>query len=92
MGFPACFHSQKQFDEWKDCARLSRESVSICSDCNIEYETKMKTLGNCQKTKWSKIAFKSKEEKTLETALAYIDGSIVKKSKDTKSTGTPKKL
>lgn len=86
MGFPACFNTQKQYDEWKSLARLSRELVTICTDCTKDYRDQMLEQRRCIADKWSKIAFHSRQERTLEAALSFIDVRIVKRTKNAGTT------
>lgn len=86
MGFPACFNTQKQFDEWKSLARISRENVTICSDCTKEYKDQMIAESKCVSRKWSKISFNKREERTLEAALSFINVRIVKRAKNAGAT------
>lgn len=87
MGYPACFESQNQFDGWKLSARLAREMASICTDCTKEYQAKMLDERRCNTEKWSKIAFYSRQENTLEQALTFIDPCLPRKPKKSRATG-----
>ena len=46
---PPCFHSEREYEQWKDLLMRSREKgVTICDDCTKEYETRMKADGRCK--------------------------------------------
>lgn len=79
MGYPACFESSEQYSGWTSLARLSREVVSICSDCSPEYREKMTDQKRCVQQKWSKILFNRRGD-SLEKALPNIPVTTEKKA------------
>ena len=47
MKKPACFDTQKQYDDWLVLARNAREQASPCSDCSRQYKHAMTKAGRC---------------------------------------------
>lgn len=46
---PPCFHSEREYEEWKALlVRSMEKGVTICDDCTKEYETRMKADGRCK--------------------------------------------
>ena len=46
---PPCFHSEREYEQWRLLLMRSREKgVTICDDCTKEYETRMKEQGRCK--------------------------------------------
>ena len=54
---PPCFHSEREYEEWKALLVRSREKgVTICDDCTKEYETRMKADGRCKPAQAKQVA------------------------------------
>lgn len=49
QGAPACF-TQRQWDEWRQMARLARPASAggYCEDCSYAYKLKMQAQGRCK--------------------------------------------
>ena len=54
---PACFPNDKHFQEWMALARISAETVNVCTDCTPEYETEMRLQERCHRDEWEPILF-----------------------------------
>jgi hypothetical protein len=50
---PLCFQSREQFDNWKEFARIAKDTASICEDCTLEYKHKMKEVNRCKQAFWT---------------------------------------
>ena len=49
MDYPKCFPNYEHYRSWVELARLAREVVSPCDDCNVKYQLKMKNLDLCDR-------------------------------------------
>ena len=47
---PRCFNSRKEYDSWRESARMCGESCSICHDCTPAYAHEMQLQGRCDRT------------------------------------------
>ena len=50
MTHPRCFNSRKEYDSWRESARMCGESCSICDDCTPAYMHEMQLQGRCDRT------------------------------------------
>ena len=50
MTHPRCFNSRKEYDSWRESARMCGESCSICDDCTPAYAHEMQLQGRCDRT------------------------------------------
>lgn len=57
LDFPACFESSAQYQEWRKCAQLAKEAISICTDCTGEYKSRMQEAGRCDPDKAGSVFF-----------------------------------
>jgi hypothetical protein len=69
---PPCFNSKKQFDAWRELARMSRPHSGICTDCTPEYKFEMQKQGRCE---YPEVIFKVSGDGDLE---GYLPAQIKK--------------
>ena len=50
MTHPRCFNSRKEYDSWRESARMCGEYCTICHDCTPAYAHEMQLQGRCDKT------------------------------------------
>ena len=50
MTHPRCFNSRKEYDSWRESARMCGESCSICDDCTPAYMHEMQLQDRCDRT------------------------------------------
>lgn len=50
MTYPRCFDSRKEYDSWRESARMCGESCNICHDCTSAYRYEMQLQGRCDRT------------------------------------------
>ncbi len=49
---PPCFHSEREYGEWKALlVRSMEKGVTICDDCTNDYREKMKAQSRCKHEK-----------------------------------------
>ena len=70
--YPLCFSSKKQYDVWRDLARMSRPHSGICTDCTPEYKFEMQKQGRCE---YPEVVFKVSGDGDLE---GYLPAQIKK--------------
>lgn len=45
---PACFPTQKLYDDWRRVARWANEECTPCTDCNRKFASEMREVGKCE--------------------------------------------
>lgn len=50
MTHPRCFDSRKEYDSWRESARMCGEPCNICHDCTHAYRYEMQLQGRCDRT------------------------------------------
>ena len=50
MTHPRCFNSRKEYDSWRESARMCGEYCTICHDCTTAYAHEMQLQGRCDRT------------------------------------------
>ena len=66
MQYPVCFDSHKDFLHWQELARLAGDSVTPCTDCPLDYKTKMLSQRRCHKSQVKTMfAYKPANKKTI---------------------------
>ena len=46
---PPCFHSEREYEQWKALlVRSMEKGVTICDDCTNDYREKMKAQSRCK--------------------------------------------
>lgn len=45
---PACYPTQKLYDDWRRVASLAREECTPCTDCSKKFAYEMRERGKCQ--------------------------------------------
>ena len=53
MNYPKCYRDFEHYRDWVELAKLAREVISPCDDCNARYAAKMVALERCDK-EWVK--------------------------------------
>lgn len=81
MGFPACFSSQKQYDEWKSLARLTRELVTICTDCTKITATRCLSNADALQTNGQKLHFIHDRREHLKPHYRLLMSELLKEPK-----------
>jgi hypothetical protein len=64
--FPPCFQSLKQYEVWRELARMSRPHSGICTDCTPEHKFEMERQGKCD---YPQVVFKVNKEGDLDGYL-----------------------
>ena len=54
---PPCFHSEREYEQWKALLVRSREKgVTICDDCTNDYRKKMEAQSRCKPVQVKQVA------------------------------------
>lgn len=80
--YPPCFQSYKQYDVWKDLARMSRPHSGFCTDCTPEHKFEMESQNRCL---YPKVIFKVNKEGDLE---GYFPAQLKKELRNLNEKGT----